>query len=47
MQTDSVLNVPCGVSGGSLLEFARIEVVNRLRAEKVYDTVREYGVSHW
>lgn len=31
IQTDSVTNVPCGTSNGTLVYFDRIEVVNKLR----------------
>lgn len=30
LQTDEVKNVPCGTSGGVLIYFERIEVVNKL-----------------
>lgn len=33
MQVDEVSNVPCGTSGGVLLYFDRIEVVNILNAD--------------
>lgn len=46
MQTDSVTNIPCGTSGGVLVTFARIEVVNRLSKDHVVDTVRKYGVNY-
>ena len=32
MQTDEVKNVPCGTSGGVVIHFDRIEVVNILSA---------------
>ena len=34
MQTDEVKNVPCGTSGGVLIHFDRIEVVNMLSASE-------------
>jgi hypothetical protein len=34
MQTDEVKNVPCGTSGGVLIHFDRIEVVNILSASE-------------
>eukprot|EP01147_Barroeca_monosierra_P007989 gene7989-714_t len=42
MQTDEVTNVPCGTSGGVIIYFDRIEVVNILNVEHVYDTIRKY-----
>ena len=45
-QTDSVRNIPCGTSGGVVLSFDRIEVVNRLRADRAHDTVKQYGVEY-
>lgn len=35
-QTDEVKNVPCGTSGGVMIYFDRIEVVNILTAASVY-----------
>lgn len=32
MQTDEVLNIPCGTSGGVVIYFDKIEVVNILSA---------------
>lgn len=46
IQTDSVRNIPCGTSGGVLLSFDRVEVVNRLRKEHVLETVRNYTVHY-
>ena len=31
LQTDVVKNIPCGTHGGTIIEFGRIEVVNRLK----------------
>ena len=31
VQTDQVLDIPCGTSGGVMIMFDKIEVVNRLR----------------
>merc|ERR1719488_349793 len=39
MQKDEVLNVPCGTSGGVMIHFEKIEVVNQLSADKVHDKV--------
>ena len=33
LQTDDVKNVPCGTSGGVMIYFDRIEVVNILHAD--------------
>ncbi|CAD6196151.1 unnamed protein product [Caenorhabditis auriculariae] len=37
LQTDEARNVPCGTSGGVMIYFDRIEVVNILAASSVYD----------
>merc|ERR1719412_1161466 len=39
LQTDEVKNVPCGTSGGVMIYFDRIEVVNVLQPAAVFDTV--------
>ena len=46
MQTDRVTKIPCGTSGGVMIEFERIEVVNRLRPELAHATVRNYTTSY-
>lgn len=46
MQTDKVTNILCGTKGGVSITFEKIEVVNRLRHDHVYDTIREYGVHY-
>eukprot|EP00325_Prymnesiales_sp_UTEX-LB-985_P027549 CAMPEP_0174717218 /NCGR_PEP_ID=MMETSP1094-20130205/26197_1 /TAXON_ID=156173 /ORGANISM="Chrysochromulina brevifilum, Strain UTEX LB 985" /LENGTH=321 /DNA_ID=CAMNT_0015917123 /DNA_START=62 /DNA_END=1027 /DNA_ORIENTATION=- len=46
VQTDKVTDIPCGTSSGTVISFERIEVVNQLRAEAVYDTVRNYTVDY-
>lgn len=46
MQTDSVTEIPCGTSGGVVILFDRIEVVNRLKASHVLRTVKDYGVHY-
>jgi regulator of protease activity HflC (stomatin/prohibitin superfamily) len=46
MQTDSVFNIPCGTSGGVMIEFGRVEVVNRLKDTAALNTVRHYGVDY-
>mmetsp|Transcript_39538 Transcript_39538/g.55088 ORF Transcript_39538/g.55088 Transcript_39538/m.55088 type:complete len:369 (-) Transcript_39538:58-1164(-) len=46
LQTDTVINIPCGTSGGITIYFEKIEVVNRLDRGHVYKTVRDYGVNY-
>ncbi|XP_075233399.1 erlin-1-like isoform X2 [Lycorma delicatula] len=46
LQTDEVKNVPCGTSGGVMIYFDRIEVVNILRPDSVYDIVRNYTADY-
>ncbi|KRX19368.1 Erlin-1 [Trichinella nelsoni] len=46
MQTDKVTNVPCGTSGGVIIYFERIEVVNILDVDRVYDIVKNYTVDY-
>jgi regulator of protease activity HflC (stomatin/prohibitin superfamily) len=46
IQTDAVTNIPCGTSGGVLIEFGKIEVVNRLSKTHVLDTVRNYTAEY-
>ena len=46
MQTDSVKDIPCGTSGGTMVYFDRIEVVNRLRKSSVQSTMKLYGVNY-
>ena len=46
VQTDSVTNIPCGTSGGVVIHFAKIEVVNRLKEELVYQTIKNYTVNY-
>lgn len=43
MQTDTITSIPCGTSGGVMLSFDRIEVVNRLKKSHVFRTIRDYG----
>jgi len=33
VQTDTVKNIPCGTSGGVMIKFDKIEVVNRLKKD--------------
>ncbi|XP_028397317.1 erlin-1-like [Dendronephthya gigantea] len=46
MQTDEVKNVPCGTSGGVLIHFDRIEVVNILSASEVHNIVRNFTADY-
>ncbi|XP_070544315.1 erlin-2-B-like [Ptychodera flava] len=46
LQTDEVKNVPCGTSGGVMIYFDRIEVVNVLSAATVYDMVKNYTADY-
>ena len=42
IQTDVVTSVPCGTSNGTLVYFDKIEVVNKLKKQYVYETVLNY-----
>lgn len=46
LQTDQVKNVPCGTSGGVMIYFDQIEVVNILHPSAVYETVRNYTADY-
>lgn len=46
LQTDEVKNVPCGTSGGVIIFFDRVEVVNKLNIDSVYDIVRNYTADY-
>ncbi|XP_018330242.1 erlin-1 [Agrilus planipennis] len=46
LQTDEVKNVPCGTSGGVMIYFDRIEVVNILQPASVLDIVRNYTADY-
>ncbi|XP_031841476.1 erlin-1 [Nomia melanderi] len=46
LQTDEVKNVPCGTSGGVMIYFDRIEVVNILDANSVYNIVRNFTADY-
>ena len=46
IQTDYVQNVPCGTSGGVMLTFDRIEVVNRLHKDRALETIRQFGTHY-
>lgn len=41
-QTDEVKDIPCGTSGGVMIYFDRIEVVNRLKSSEVLNIVRHF-----
>ena len=36
----------CGTSGGVVINFGKIEVVNRLKEELVYETIKNYTVHY-
>merc|ERR1719412_1670210 len=46
LQTDEVKNVPCGTSGGAMIYFDRIEVVNVLQPAAVFDIVKNYTADY-
>ncbi|PON79677.1 Band 7 domain containing protein [Parasponia andersonii] len=46
IQTDQVRDIPCGTKGGVMINFEKIEVVNRLHKDHVYDTLLNYGVHY-
>jgi len=46
VQTDKVTDIPCGTSGGTIIYFDRIEVVNQLQREYVYDTIKNYTIDY-
>lgn len=46
VQTDSVLDIPCGTSGGVMVQFDKVEVVNRLREDLVQPTIRNYTLDY-
>jgi len=46
LQTDEVKNVPCGTSGGVMIYFDRIEVVNLLEPDNVHDIVKRYSADY-
>ncbi|XP_073136054.1 uncharacterized protein [Henckelia pumila] len=46
LQTDLVRDIPCGTKGGVMINFEKIEVVNRLHKDYVYDTMLNYGVQY-
>ena len=46
VQTDSVTNVPCGTASGVLINFEKIEVVNRLDRRQLLNTIRNYTINY-
>merc|ERR1719495_158631 len=46
LQTDEVKNIPCGTSGGVMIYFDRIEVVNVLQPNAVYGIVKNYTADY-
>jgi len=46
LQTDEVKNVPCGTSGGVMIFFDRVEVVNILKVDVVHDIVKSYSADY-
>jgi len=46
LQTDEVKNVPCGTSGGVVIYFDRIEVVNILTTDEVFNIVKSYTADY-
>lgn len=46
LQTDAITNVPCGTSGGAVIIFGKIEVVNILRKHSVYSVVKNYTIDY-
>lgn len=46
VQTDKVIDIPCGTKGGTIIMSKRIEVVNFLDAKYVYETVKNYTVNY-
>lgn len=46
LQTDAIINVPCGTSGGVMIYFDRIEVVNKLNRDSVHAIVKNYTADY-
>lgn len=44
--SSTVKNIPCGTSGGTMIYFDKIEVVNILNRDAVIDIVRNYTVNY-
>jgi len=45
-QTDKVMNIPCGTSGGTVIQFARVEVVNQLMPSAAHSIIKNYTVDY-
>ena len=46
LQSDNVQSIPCGTSGGVVINFGQIEVVNRLKKDLALETVRNYTAAY-
>mmetsp|Transcript_56872 Transcript_56872/g.149815 ORF Transcript_56872/g.149815 Transcript_56872/m.149815 type:complete len:271 (+) Transcript_56872:226-1038(+) len=46
VQTDQVLDIPCGTRGGVMITFDKVEVVNVLKKDHVLATVRNFGINY-
>lgn len=46
MQTDEVKNIPCGTSGGVVIYFDKIEVVNLLSPDSVHSIVKNFTADY-
>ncbi|XP_052763594.1 erlin-1-like [Mya arenaria] len=46
LQTDEIKNVPCGTSGGVIIYFDRVEVVNKLDVKAVHQIVKDYTADY-
>lgn len=46
VQTDEVKNIPCGTSGGVIIYFDRVEVVNKLDVNSVHEIVKNYTADY-
>lgn len=46
VQTDKVRDIPCGTSGGTVIHFDKIEVVNQLAASAVHSIVKNYTTDY-
>ncbi|MFS7949643.1 putative Band 7 domain-containing protein [Helianthus anomalus] len=47
LQTYLLRDIPCGTKGGVMINFDRIEAVNRLKKEAVYETLLNYGINQF
>jgi regulator of protease activity HflC (stomatin/prohibitin superfamily) len=46
IQTDYVRDIPCGTNSGVTIKFDKIEVVNQLSKQHVFETVKNYTVDY-